>query len=569
MLAPAEECRPGASGYTDTVGRGRRVAGGRQDLQRGRAAHARRAWEEAYAALSLADGASPLGSADLERLAWSAGLTGRTRELLELLERLYNAHLEGGHDVKAARAAFWIGFRLFALHEPGRASGWIERSRRLVATAGEDCVEQGYLCLPAAQRSLAAGDWTVAGETAATAARIGDRFGDRDLTAFARNLQGRAQLRLGRVKEGLALIDEAMLAVTSGELTPIITGLVYCMAIAGCQQVYALDRAREWTSALAGWCDAQPQLSTFTGACQVHRAEIRQLAGEWPEAVEEARRVSARSPRGAEPGDVGGAFYQLAEVLRLRGEWAAAEEAYGRASEAGREPQPGLALLRLAQGRRDAAASGIRRALGAASDSLQRARLLPASVEISLDAGRVDEARGACGELEEIAARFDTEVLAAMAAQARGAVLLAEGDADAALGPLRRAFAGWQQARVPYNAARVRVLMALTCRALGDRDGATLELDAARAVFERLGAAPELGRVESLGVEGTARPHRLTSRELEVLRLVAAGKTNKAMARQLFLSEKTVDRHVSNIFAKIHVSTRAAATAFAYENKLV
>ena len=284
-----------------------RAARGRGDLRRGRAAHARRAWAEAYEGLSVADRAAPLGAADLERLAWAATLGGHGEAVLGLLERLYNAHLEEGEPLRAARAAFWIGFRLFALREPGRAGGWIARSQRLVEQAGRECVEEGYLRLPVAQRSLGIGEWETARDTAAGAARIGDRFGDRDLVAFARNLEGCALVRSGRVKEGLALIDEAMVAVTSDELTPIITGLTYCIAIAHCQKVYALDRAREWTSALAGWCDAQPQLATFSGACLVHRVEIKQLSGAWPEAIEDARRVSDRPrPPGRAPRADGG-----------------------------------------------------------------------------------------------------------------------------------------------------------------------------------------------------------------------------------------------------------------------
>ena len=538
-------------------------------LARGRAAHARRAWDDAHAALSSADQAAPLAPADLDRLAWSAILTGRGDEFLAVLERLYNAHLEAGDDEAAARAAFWIGFRLFAVREPGRASGWIARSQRLVERLGRDSVLRGYLFLPVAQRALAAGDCAAASEAAARAAEAGERFGDRDLTAFARNAQGCALLRQGRIREGMALIDEAMVSVTSGELTPLITGLTYCIAISHCQQVYALDRAREWTLALAGWCDQQPQLTSFTGTCQVHRAEIKQLAGEWPEAIEEARRVAEHPPRTAEPDASGHAFYQQGEIHRLRGEREQAEEAYRRASQAGRDPQPGLALLRLEQGRRAEGASGIRRALEATREPLQRARLLPTAVEVLLAMGEVDEARAACQEREAIAGRFDTEVLAAMAAQARGAVLLAEGDAGGALGPLRHAFAGWQRAAIPYLMARVRVLIGRACRALGDRDGSRLELDAARAIFERLGAAPELAAMDPAASAGDGRSLGLTPRELEVLRLVAAGKTNKAIAKQLFLSGKTIDRHVSNIFMKVKVSSRAAATAFAYKHNLV
>jgi DNA-binding CsgD family transcriptional regulator len=295
-----------------------------------------------------------------------------------------------------------------------------------------------------------------------------------------------------------------------------------------------------------------------------------QLRGAWQEAIEEARRASERS-RGVNQQTAAAALYQQAEVHRLRGEFAAAEEAYKSASQSGLEPQPGLALLRLAQGRTDAAVAAIRRAVSATADRLQRTKLLPAQIEIMLAANDLQEANGACRELEEIAASFDAGgVLGAMAAHARGAVELAEGDACAALGSLRYAFEVWQQIEAPYVGARVRVLIGLACRALGDDDGGGLELDAARAVFAQLGAAPDLACIDSLtrGVP-SGRPHGLTRREHQVLRLVAAGKTNKAIAAELFLSEKTVDRHVSNIFTKLDVPSRAAATAYAYEHKLI
>ena len=360
-----------------------------------------------------------------------------------------------------------------------------------------------------------------------------------------------------------------MLAVRAGELSPVMTGIVYCGAIGGCQRVYAIDRAREWTTALAAWCSAQPQIAPFNAPCAVHRAQILELGGAWPEAIEEARRAASTIV----PQVSGDALYQQGEIHRLRGEVSQAEEAYRQASQRGRDPQPGLALLRMAEGRADVAASAIRRVVEGATEPLERARLLPAFVEISLAAGDSAGASRACEELETIAASLDIEVLRAMAGHARGAVQLAAGDARGATGPLRRAFRVWQEVGAPYIAARIRVSMARACRALGDEEGAALELDAAREVFERLGAAPDVAAVEALRrprpEKAPGRDHPLTPRELEVLRAVAAGKTNKAIARELFLSEKTVDRHVSNIFAKLRVASRAAATAYAYEHELV
>jgi DNA-binding CsgD family transcriptional regulator len=344
---------------------------------------------------------------------------------------------------------------------------------------------------------------------------------------------------------------------------------MYCSVIQACQQVYAFDRAREWTAALTQWCEGQPDMVAFAGVCRVHRAEIMQLHGAWPEAIEEARRAYARS-QGVDRRATAAALYQQAEVHRLKGEFAAAEDAYRGASQLGLEPQPGLALLRLAQERTDAAATAIRRVAGTTTDGLKRMSLLPAYIEIMLAAGDLEDARKACRELEDIARSIDTGAPDAIATQARGAVDLAEGDARAALGSLRRAFEVWQRIDAPYAAARVRVLIGLACRALGDEDGAGLEIEAARATFERLGATPDLVRINSVmqGVP-SGDTHGLTPREVQVLRLVSAGKTNAAVAAELFLSERTVERHLSNIFTKLDLSTRTAATAWAYEHGLI
>ncbi|MCR4266911.1 LuxR family transcriptional regulator [Nitratireductor sp. ZSWI3] len=538
-------------------------------LMRGRQAYEERAWDDAYAFLSHAHEAASLAVDDLERLAMAAYLTGRDEAYLRTLERAHHACLDAGERHRAARCAFWLGLRLAFRGEMGPASGWFGRAHRLLEGAPDDCAERGYLMLPLVERHLAAGDLDAAHAAASRAAEIGQRFADADLTACARHLQGRVLLRQRRSSEGLALLDEAMVSVVAGELSPLLTGLIYCSVIEACQQIHVLDRAREWTSALGRWCSDQPQLVSFSGTCLMHRAEIKRLCGAWQDALEEAQQAVERLTRSNNRKDAAGAWYQMAEVHRLRGDFGAAEQAYRNTSECGLEPQPGLALLRLAESRIDAAVAAIRRVMDATTDEMRRIRLLPAHIEIMLAASEIDEARRACGELEDMAQGYGTELLDILAAEARGATELAEGEAQAAAVWLRRAIEGWLRVDAPHDAARARVAMGLACRTLGDDDGALLEWQAARAVFQQLGAVPDLSRVDTLL---GARPHEaggLSPRELQVLRLVAAGKTNRQIADELQLSGKTVDRHVSNIFNKLDVPTRAAATAWAYEHRLV
>jgi DNA-binding CsgD family transcriptional regulator len=327
---------------------------------------------------------------------------------------------------------------------------------------------------------------------------------------------------------------------------------------------------REWTESLRGWCDAQPQLGLFGASCLVSRAEIMEFAGEWLGALEEARRAGKALLESLGPRAAGEATYREAEILRLRGELSAAEARFRDASESGRDPQPGLALLRRAQGRADAGVQALRRAAAASVQPLVRVRLLPALVELLLASGAVEEARTAASELGQIAAKFDTPALRALAAQARGAVELQGGDATAAFRSLSEAFALLQELGAPYLTAQARVLLAHACQALGDEDTAQLEIAAARAAFVTLGALTDVQAIDAVTARAAGpRAFGLSARELEVLRLVASGKTNRLIASELCLSEKTVDRHVSNIFHKLDVPSRAAATAFAYENKLL
>ena len=538
------------------------------ELDRGRESYARRAWGEAYESLTRAHRSSPLEADDLELLATAAYMLGRDDDYLGAMERAHHAHLEVREALPAVRCAFWIGVNRMLRGEMSRATGWFARAQRLVDREERDCVERGYLLIPVMLGAVGAGDWAAA---AAEATEIAERFGDPDLLALAGHELGHALIRQGRVEEGLRLVDEAMVAATAGELSPIATGLVYCSVIAYCQDLYELRRAREWTEALTQWCEQQPDMVAHTGVCLVHRAEILGLQGAWGDALEEARRARERCAQGmVNQRAVGEAIYLEGEVRRLQGEFGAAEDAYREASRYGREPQPGLALLRLAQGREDAAAAAIRRVTGETSDRLQRVRLLPGYVEVMLAAGATEEAQSGCAELEEISSDLGSAVLGAMSAGARGTVALARGDAGEALVMLRRARQVWQELAVPYEEARVRMLVGLACRELGDEDTAALELEAARGVFARLGAAPDVARVESLSRgRASAEAHGLTPRELEVLRFVAAGETNRAIAAELVLSERTVDRHVSNILTKLGVSSRAGATAYAYEHELV
>ncbi|MGA8218582.1 MAG: LuxR C-terminal-related transcriptional regulator [Solirubrobacterales bacterium] len=541
------------------------------ELEPGRQAYARQEWRRAYEALGSADRSNPLGPSDLEMLATSAYMLGREREYRELLERAYNGHLADPAPLAAVRCAVWVGVSLSARGELGQAGGWLGRAERLLARDGSDCVERGYLLIPRIFEEEAGGDLERAAETAGEAAAIGERFEDPDLFSLATHAQGHALISLGRLREGLPLLDLAMVAVISGEVSPVSSGIVYCGVILACEAAHELRRAREWTTALTQWCEGQPDLVSFTGRCMVHRAQIMRIDGSWQEAIEEARRAADRCLKGENPVAAGEAHYQRGEVHRLRGEHSAAEEAYREASAQGCEPQPGLALLRLVQGNDQAAGAAIRRVVSEAREPGRRAGLLPAYIEILVAVGDVEEATEACAELDSIAAgEEETGVLAAVAAEARGLVRLAEGNAQSSLGTLRRAGELWRRLEAPYENARARVLLGLACRDLGDEDSARLELDAARDTFARLGAATDLARVDRLtGSERNGDSHGLTGREIQVLRLLAAGETNREIATSLVLSVRTVDRHVSNIYAKLGVSSRAAATTYAHEHGLL
>lgn len=535
-----------------------------------REAFDRAAWEEAYRLLSAAARAGPLEPEDLRRLAVAALLTGRDAERDEAWEHAHHAFLRAGDVPAAVRCAFWLGLNLMLRGETARGGGWLARAQRQFEACGQDCVEQGYVLFPVGFQRFKSGDLAGAHATFAEVAEIAERFVDPDLVALARHAQGRALLRMGKTPEGTRLLDEAMVAVTSGETSPMVTGIVYCSVIEACREVFDMRRAQEWTTALSEWCAAQPDLVPYRGQCLVHRSQLYQLHGDWRQALAEVEHARARLSDPPGQPALGMAHYQQAELQRLRGELQAAEDVYHSASEHGHLPQPGLALVRLAQGRVDAAVAAIRHAVDATGgDRLARAPLLAASVEIMLAAGDVPAARVAADELVGIAEELAAPLLEATAAQMLGAVLLAEGEAQAALTALRRAWTRWWELKAPYETARVRVLIGLACQQLGDPDSAAMEWASARRTFSELGAVPDVERIDGFVPQPAEAPGGLTEREVEVLVLVAGGKTNREIAAVLFISEHTVRRHLQNIFTKLDLTSRAAATAYAYEHALV
>lgn len=543
-----------------------------ETIERGRAAAQQRAWGTAYAHLWSAEREAPLDPRDLEALATAAHFTGRGLESAELLARAHHRWLAAGQAARAARCAFWLSFGAMNEGEGAQAGGWLARARRVLDEADLDCVERGYLALLEGIRGVRQGDATGARAALEQATAIGRRFGEADLVALAIHGQGRALVGQGEVARGVGLLDESMVAVQAGELSPQVVGGLYCSVLEACRDVCDLRRAGEWTDALERWCASQAEAVPFRAHCLVHRAELRRIHGEWPEALAEARRarelLSIPRPR---PG-AGAARALEGDLHRLRGELAQAEEAYAEAVRWDPRPRPGPALLRLARGEGDAARAALRQAAAEAREPGPRAAVLDACVDVAIGAGDAPAARAAADELAGLAARLAAPWLDGLAQRALGAVLLEERGGGVALPALRRSLERFRELRAPYEAARAQLAIAVACGRDGDCDAAELELGGARAVLARLGARPDLARLDAiarrLGRRGGA-DDGLTARERQVLRLVASGRTNRDIAAALGISEKTVARHLGNIFAKLGLGSRAAATAYAFRHDLV
>jgi ATP/maltotriose-dependent transcriptional regulator MalT len=520
------------------------------------------AWQEAY---DLFGGLDPsrLGPEDLDALADAAWWTCRIDEAIAARQRAHAGHVRAGDARRAGRAAWLLFYDYLYRGEEAVAGGWLRRARRHLA-AEPECAERGYLAFSEAELAL----WDDRPDDAVALAErtiaLGQRLASPDVLALGIETQGRAVLAMGRVVEGAGLLDEAMCSVVAGELQPLFAGWIYCHVISACWELADLRRAGEWTDAAMRWCEELSTATTpYQGLCRVHRVEIATLRGRWTEAEAEARRT-CEELMAYEPHLAGEAFYAAGELHRRRGDLQAAAASFARAHELGTEPQPGLALVQLARGRTAAAATALRVALaGQTANRLGRVRLLAAQAEVALAAGDLDTARAATGELESTAERYGSPALHAIAASARGVLRLAEDDVEGALASLRRALTVWQEIDAPYEAARVRVRLGDAFRRAGDQVGARLELQVARRTFERLGATGDARPAPA------SLPGRLTAREAQVLRLVATGRSNRDIATELVVSEHTVARHLNNIFAKLGVSSRTAATAFAFERDLV
>jgi DNA-binding CsgD family transcriptional regulator len=539
-------------------------------LEAARDACRRRAWADAADLFLRADAESELAIEDLEALVWAAGIAARDREMLAALERVY-AHHEAREDHEAcARAAFWSGLRYMMIGEVGLGAGWLQRAAKHAEETAPDCVQRGYLLLPQVFMHRGKQAYETAVEIADRAIAIGEKAGEPDLIALAGSLKGGILFRLGRIDEGYVPIDEAMLLANSDRLSPLVSGVVYCEIVASCCRALEMVRAREWTAILDEWCQRNPQAKAFNGVCRVHRAEVFQLEGKWNEAFAEAERAGHGLQGTTEQTAIANAAYRRGEIFRLRGGLEAADAEYRRAGEIAIDPQPGLALLRLAQGQHDEAAAIIRRALDTAMDMPRKATLLPAGIEILIACGDLDAAKSLCDQMKEIAERFNTEILACVADQCSGSLAMARGEFSEAVAALIAAREYWSEFGAPYLVARLRLDIARAYAELGDAEGAGIELDAAEKALHELGAEPDLVRLRAI----RARNHLpaknvLTARERQVLALIAAGGSNPAIAEQLGLSPKTVNRHVENIFNKLGVSSRAAAVAKALKTGVI
>ncbi len=528
-------------------------------------------WTEVYNQLLKADKEHSLGPNDLEKLGLAAYLTGRDNESFLILERAHMGYADWGETGYAIRCAFWLGLMFRNAGEMARSSGWFARGERLLMDiSNQDCPEKKLLLIPQALGELSAGHGAKAQQIFELVVSTGEQFRNTDLITLGRLGLGQAMIQQGEITKGIKLLDETMITIETEEVFPLLNGIVYCAVIETCRKVWDVERAQEWTAALSRWCDAQPDLVPFRGECLVRRAEIFQFHGEWHKALEEIIDACDLLTQHHDEPAAGEAYYRQAELYRISGNFRKAEDSYHQAAKRGKNPQPGLALLRLVQGQNDAAKKSIVNTLQETKDQKRRAELLPALVNIMIAEKEIDEAIEAEKELCVIARKFNVPYLLALCSYCMGLVSHAKGDTRLALEQLQRALKFWNSLNLPYEAALTRELKGLVYLEMNDRDNSEAELMAANWVYEQLGANSDLERVNRLmNRKRHLEPSGLSLRELQVLQLVASGMTNKLVADKLFISERTVDRHVSNIFNKLGVSSRVEATAYAIKNQML
>ena len=538
----------------------------RATLDRAREAVSQGAWAEASGLFAQLD-AAELEAADLESMADAAWWCCRIDDSIAARQKAYVAYLDAGSLRRAGYAAWRISEDHGIKGESSVGSGWLKRAQRHLG--GEsDCVERGFLAITESDVARTSGDIEQARTHAAHAVDLGERCGSLDLHAMGIQTLGRALLASGQIGEGMALLDEAMTLAVGRRLSPMFTGIIYCNVVAACMQRADLARASEWTEQAMAWCGSISDLTPYHGICRMHRVEIAAMHGRWDEAESEAQRT-LREMQDMEQHVIAEALYVIGEICFRRGDVSAAEVWFMRAQQAGRDPQPGLATVRVAQGRVDAAAAGLRLSLTSASEpTLQRARLLSAQVDVLVALGDLQGAADSTQALDAVASETPSMLLDALAMTARASVCLAQDQTDEALRSARDAWSMWQRLKLPYFAAKARVIIGVAAEQAGDRDHAQVELDAARGMFERLGAVLDARAIGIRQRAGADMPGGLSARELEVLRMVASGKTNREIAAEMVISDKTVSRHLENIFRKLDVTTRAAATAFAFKHQL-
>ena len=537
------------------------------EVEQARAAFDRGDWQTAFEGWSAA-GPDALAAADLEDLATTAELLGRHEETVRSLQQAFVGWQRAADRTRAVKCAFRLAMTSATHGEQAMFAGWTSRAESLVAEISGDGPERGWVAFLRMFRALGAGAYADAAAAADEGTSLGRRHHDADLVALGVCSQGRLSLYAGGVARGLALLDEAMVRIIAGEASPIIAGHIYCTAIEGCQEISDFGRMAEWTSALERWCRAQPGLLAFTGQCAVHRGQLMRVRGEWSAALNEYELAAQRYAQVGSPDAAGLAAAEAGDVHRLRGDWEQADAAYQAAADHGYDPQPGLALLWLARGRTDAARAAIERLLAETRGPVQRCRLLPAAVDVLVASGGNEAARDVAVELSAHATAFGCVSLEALAAYASGTVELATGDASGALPYLRKAQQLWTRADSPYERARAQALTGRALSAVGDLGSARRELEASLSTFRQLSARPAADEVALL-LAPRALPSGLTAREVEVLRLVATGQSNAQIATALVISEKTVARHLSNVFSKLGVGSRTAATAYAFEHGLI